>query len=243
MKFCSTCLSSCFPPPSILENSQDKKPVVSGALVFVQQDSLTQSDGYDAVNATQIPTNISPVNMLVFVNPAKISPPKNSELYQRPISTNQLVEFQPLVQEDQAQAQALVVQERFQLPIPIKEAPRQFQSTILTQEAQMFNQQQYWGQSVWDIPPSTSATPLPYEQINFETSKEPSPPPEQIVFGAGFMPIRRRDGVPSSMDGVEISQSPSRVDNSIQNESRYPSPTPSPEAPSGGDKAVRYLLV
>ena len=56
------------------------------------------------------------------------------------------------------------------------------------------------------------------------------------------MPIRRRDGVPSSIDGVEISQSPSQIDKSIQNESRCPSPTPSPQASSGGDNVVRYLL-
>jgi hypothetical protein len=165
-----------------------------------------------------------------------------------PIPTNNLAEsqspisnqkFQPPVQELQAQAPG--AQERFQSPIPIDEAPRQFQSTILTQEAQMLDQRQGWSQSVWDVPPQKSATPLPYQQINYETSKES--PSSEFVFGVGFMSIRRRDGVPSSMNGVEISQSPSQVDKSKKNKSGSESPAPSPNAPSGGDKAVRYLLV
>ena len=57
------------------------------------------------------------------------------------------------------------------------------------------------------------------------------------------MPIQRPDGVPSSMNGVEISQSPSQDDNSNNNKSGFPSPAPNPQKPSGGDKAVRYLFV
>ena len=257
MKFCSTCLSFCPPPPPISTKNEAKGVVVSGEFVFLEQNNPTQD--YGQFNAEYVKRNSAqdndPETKLVFVSrfqPSEMqsSPPKNSELFQMPIPTNQLVEFQspisilefqPPVQEEQAQA--LGVQERFQSPIPIKETLGQFQSNSLIQKAQMLDQRQNWSQSVWDIPPSTSATPLPYEQINFETSKEPSPPPEQIVFGAGFMSIRRPDGVPSSMDGVEISQSPSQVDKSIQNESRYPSPTPSPKTQSGGDKAVRYLFV
>ena len=197
MKFCSTCLSSCFRPPSILENSRDKKPVVSGALGFLNQENPTQDGGRadsEDVQRNSAQNTTDNGERLVFVNPAEI------DLFQR--------------------------------PIPIKEAPRQFQSTILTQEAQMFNQQQYWGQSLWDIPPST-----------YQQSKEPSPPPEKIVFGAGFMSIRRQDGVPSSMSGVEISQSPSQDDNSNNNKSGFPSPAPNPQKPSGGDNGVSYLLV
>ena len=246
MNNCSTCLSFCPPPPPISAKNEAKEVVVRGELVFFQQDSLTQSDVKS--DTLQILDNSSE-KRLVFVNTAEISPQKNSELFQRPVPTNQLAEFQspisnqkfqPPVQEDQAQAQAqaLGAQERFQSPIPIKEAPGQVQSTSLTQKAQMLDQGQGWSQSVWDVPPQKSAAPLTYEQ-----SKEPSPPPKQIVFGVGFMPIQRPDGVPSSMNGVEISQSPSQVDKSIQNESRCPSPTPSPKATSGRDKAVRYLFV
>ena len=231
MKLCSTCLSFCPPPPTISAKNKAEGLVVSGELVFVQQDSLTQSDVKS--DTLQILDNSSG-ERLVFVNTAEISPQKNSELFQRPVPTNQLVEFQspisnqkfqPPVQEDQAQAQAqaLGAQERFQSPIPIKEAPGQVQSTSLTQKAQMLDQGQGWSQSVWDVPPS--------------------PPPKQIVFGAGFMPIRRRDGVPSSMDGVEISQSPSQDDNSNNKKSGFPSPATNPQKPSGDDKAVRYLLV
>ena len=240
MNNCSTCLSSCFRSPSILENSQDNQPVVSGALVFVQQDSLRQSDVKS--DTLQILDN-SFEKKLVFVSrvvSAEISPQKNSELFQRPVPTNQLVEFQSPISNQEVkpqfqgmQAQAPGAQELFQSPIPIKEAPGQVQSTSSNLEVTIFN----GARSVWDINPSNSATPLTYEQ-----SKEPSPPPQKIVFGAGFMPIRRRDGVPSSMDGVEISQSPSQIDKSIQNESRCPSPTPSPQASSGGDNVVRYLL-
>ena len=248
MKLCSTCLSSCFRHSSILENGQDNQPVVSGALVFVQQDSLTQSDVKS--DTLQILDNSSE-KRLVFVSrvlSAEISPQKNSELFLMPIPTNNLAEsqspisnqkFQPPVQE--LQAQALGAQERFQSPIPIKEAPGQVQSTSLTQKAQMLDQRQGWSQSVWDVPPQKSATPLPYQQINYETSTES--PSSEFVFGVGFMSIRRRDGVPSSMNGVEISQSPSQVDKSKKNKSGSESPAPSPNAPSGGDKAVRYLLV
>ncbi len=207
MKLCSTCLSSCFRPPSILENSRDKKPVVSGALGFLNQENLTQDGGRaDSEDVQRNSAQNTTYNgeRLVFVNPAEI------DLFQR--------------------------------PIPIKEAPRQFQSTSLNSEVQIFDQKKYLGLSMWDIPPSNSATPLPYQQINYETSK--GSPSSEFVFGVGFMSIRRGSGgVPSSMDGVEISQSPSQIDKSIQNESRYPSPAPSPQATSSGDKAVRYLLV
>ena len=237
MKFCSTCLSFCPPPPPISAKNEAEGLVVSGELVFVQQDSLTQSDVKS--DTLQILDN-SPEKRLVFVNTAEISPQKNSELFQRPVPTNQLVEFQSPISNQEVkpqfqgmQAQAPGAQELFQSPIPIKEAPGQVQSTSSNLEVTIFN----GARSVWDINPSNSATPLTYEQ-----SKEPSPPPQKIFFGAGFMPIRRRDGVPSSIDGVEISQSPSQIDKSIQNESRCPSPTPSPQASSGGDNVVRYLL-
>ena len=78
MKLCSTCLSSCFRHSSILENGQDNQPVVSGALVFVQQDSLTQSDVKS--DTLQILDNSSE-KRLVFVSrvlPAEISSQKNS---------------------------------------------------------------------------------------------------------------------------------------------------------------------
>lgn len=228
MNNCSTCLSFCPPPPPISAKNEAKGAVVRGELVFFHPEDLTPSD------KTRIPTDISSGERLVFVNTAEISSQKKSELFQMPVPVNHLAEFQspisnqkfqPPVQEDQAQAQAqaLGAQKRFQSPIRIDEAPRQFQSTILTQEAQMLNQQQYWGQSVWDVPPS--------------------PPPKQIVFGVGFMPIQRPDGVPSSMDGVEISQSPSQDDNSNNNKSGFPSPATNPQKPSGGKNGVSYLLV
>ncbi len=133
----------------------------------------------------------------------------------------------------------------FESPIPIKETLGQVQSKSLIEEVQMLDQRQNWTQSVWDIPPSTSTTPLPYQQINSETNKEPSPPPEQIVFGAGFMmgpPYSNQINLQKE-SAVEISQSPSQVDKSIQNESRNPSPATNPKAKSGGDTAIRYLSV
>ena len=247
MKFCSTCLSFCPPPPPISAKTNSGEAVVSGQLVFVHQGDPTPSAGSsDTKNISsdkiRIPTDISSGERLVFVNTAEISTQKNSELFQMPVPVNHLAEFQlPIFNQEVKpqfqgmQAQAPGAQELFQspipIPIPIKEALGQDQSTSLNSEVQIFDQKKYLGQSMWDIPPSNSATPLPQSQSL------------EFVFGVGFMSIRRRDGVPSSMNGVEISQSPSQIDKSIQNESRYPSPTPSPEATSGGDKAVRYLLV
>ena len=81
MKFCSTCLSSCFRPSSILENSRDKKTVVSGALVFLNQNNLTQDGGRaDSEDVQRNSAQNTTYNgeRLVFVNPAEISPKKNS---------------------------------------------------------------------------------------------------------------------------------------------------------------------
>ncbi len=236
MNNCSTCLSFCPPSPPISAKTNSREAVVSGQLVFVhkKKDQTPSAGSSDDENISSDKTHISSVERLVFVNTAEISSQKNSELFQMPVPVNHLAEFQspisnqkfqPPVQEDQAQAQAqaLGAQERFQSPIPIKEAPGQVQSTSLTQKAQMLDQGQGWSQSVWDVPPS--------------------PPPKQIVFGVGFMPIQRPDGVPSSMNGVEISQSPSQDDNSNNNKSGFPSPAPNPQKPSGGKNGVSYLLV
>ena len=85
MKFCSTCLSFCPPPPPISAKTNSGEAVVSGQLVFVHQkkDQTPSAGSSDDKNIssdkTRITTYNSLENRLVFVSrveSAEISPQK-----------------------------------------------------------------------------------------------------------------------------------------------------------------------
>jgi hypothetical protein len=143
----------------------------------------------------------------------------------------------------------------------------------LQNEMQIAVQNEMQNYRNWDIDPVSQSSPPsspppspppPRVKLNLfplpedgDDGRPKSPVPADNIVGVGFMSIRGPDQIPSSnseiinqpqsLSAVEISQSPSQVDKSIQNESmnitRSSSPASSPIAPSGYSPAIRYLWV